>query len=203
MSNLIISEKSTAALKPNTSNARTHTAKQIRQIATSIERFGFNNPILVDADDMIIVGHGRYAAVQLLGRSQVPTIRLDHLSDAQKRAYIIADNRLAELAGWDNDILAIELQYLLDADIDFEITDVGFDTADVDLLLVGDSGADEDEDDLLPAIEEGLPISQPGDLWKIGNHRLLCGDALSRGSFPTLVKLTVTLERVRWSLLAH
>lgn len=135
MSNLSIIDQPIAALKPNSANARTHSPKQIQQIANSIDRFGFNNPILVDNDNMIIAGHGRFAAAQSVGQSHVPTILLEHLTEAQKRAYIIADNRLAELSGWDKDILAIELQHLLNVDIDFEITDIGFETAEIDLIL--------------------------------------------------------------------
>ena len=121
MPTLHVIDRPIDSLKPNAANARTHTLKQIGQIATSIQRFGFNNPILIDKADQIIAGHGRFAAAQVLGLSHVPTIRLEHPSEAQKRAYMIADNRLAELAGWDKDILAIELQNLLEADIDFEI----------------------------------------------------------------------------------
>ena len=119
-------------------NARTHSEKQIGQIATSIERFGFNNPILIDNRNQVVAGHGRLAASRKLGLEAVPAIRLEHLSAAQRKAYIIADNRLAELAGWDDETLAIELQGLLEMDLDFEITDLGFEMGEIDILL-GDS----------------------------------------------------------------
>ena len=124
-----------AALKPYAGNARTHSDKQITQIAASIRNFGFNNPVLVDADNRIIAGHGRVEAAKRLGLTSVPTIRLDHLSDAERRAYVIADNRLAELAGWDREILEIELQALAGLDLDFDVEITGFDTAELDFLL--------------------------------------------------------------------
>lgn len=187
MSTLNVVNRPVTALKPNTRNARTHTAKQIGQIAISIERFGFNNPILIDTADQIIAGHGRFAAAQALGFSEVPTIRLEHLTDAQMRAYVIADNRLAELAGWDKEILALELQNLLEADIDFDITDLGFDTADIDILLSNRDGADESPADNVPPVDDGVPISREGELWRIGDHRLLCGTALADESYATLL----------------
>ena len=107
-------------LKPYARNARTHSKRQIKQIARSIKRFGFNNPILIDDDKQIIAGHGRAEAAKLIGMTMVPTVRLSHLSEADKRAYILADNKLAENAGWDREILAIELQALVDLDFDFE-----------------------------------------------------------------------------------
>lgn len=162
MSHLHVADREVSELKANPGNARTHTPRQIRQIATSIERFGFNNPILIDGADMVVAGHGRLEAAKIRGMARVPTIRLEHLTDAEKRAYIIADNRLAELAGWDKETLAIELQNLLDADVDFEITDVGFDTADIDLLLTEPAAA-ENEDDELPAVSAGPAISRLGD----------------------------------------
>src|SRR5919106_5582747 len=120
-------------LRPYERNARTHSKKQIRQIANSIERFGFCNPVLVDDKRQIIAGPGRVAAAKLLGIKEVPTVQLAHLSDVEKRAYIIADNRLAEKAGWDREILAIELQALVSLDFEVELT--GFETAEVDLIL--------------------------------------------------------------------
>ena len=120
-------------LKPYARNARTHSKRQIKQIAKSIERFGFNNPILIDDDKQIIAGHGRAEAAKLIGMAMVPTVRLSHLSEADKRAYILADNKLAENAGWDREILAIELQALVDVDFDFE--GVGFESAEIDGIL--------------------------------------------------------------------
>jgi len=120
-------------LTPYPGNARKHSRKQIREVANSIERFGFTNPVLIDDDAQIIAGHGRVEAAKLLGMKSVPTLRLSHLSGADKRAYIIADNRLAEKAGWDRELLAIELQALVDIDFDIELT--GFETSAVDIIL--------------------------------------------------------------------
>ena len=120
-------------LRPYPNNARTHSKKQIRQIANSIAKFGFCNPVLVDDAKQIIAGHGRVEAAKLLGIDAVPTCRLSHLSDAEKRAYVLADNRLAEKAGWDRQLLAIELQGLIEIDVDIELT--GFEMAEIDLIL--------------------------------------------------------------------
>src|SRR5215475_12878269 len=120
-------------LRPHPNNARTHSRKQIRQIAKSIETFGFCNPVLVDDAKQIIAGHGRVEAAKLLGIDAVPTCQLSHLSEADKRAYVLADNKLAEKAGWDKELLAIELQGLIELDVDIELT--GFETAEIDLIL--------------------------------------------------------------------
>jgi ParB-like nuclease domain len=168
-------------------NPRTHSKKQIEQIAASIREFGFTNPVLIDDQQRIIAGHGRVTAAKLLGMDRVPTIRLEHLSEAQKRAYIIADNRLAELAGWDESILAIELKYL--SEIDFSVELTGFATAEIDLVI----GRQEQPAKSDPADEVAEPdrsrptVVQPGDLWKLGKHRLLCGDARDPAIFATLM----------------
>src|ERR1043166_7976160 len=133
MTNLSIDDAPIHALKPQDRNARTHSKGQIRQIAASIRRFGFNNPILIDDDLRIIAGHGRVAAAQSVGLTTVPTVRLSHLSEADKRAYVIADNALATKAGWDRDTLAIELQGLID--IGFEVELTGFEVAQIDMIL--------------------------------------------------------------------
>jgi DNA modification methylase len=172
-------------LKPYKNNARTHSKKQIRQIANSIKRFGFTNPVLIDDAGEIIAGHGRVEAAKLLGLAAVPTIRLSHLSETEKRAYILADNRLAEKAGWDREILAIELQGLVDLDFDVEIT--GFSTADIDITL-GDAAEATGKQ---PGPEEEVPdvrttaVSRP--LWVLGPHRLLCGSALDADSYDLLI----------------
>jgi hypothetical protein len=150
----------------------------------SIETFGFTNPILIDAGGTIIAGHGRVRAAKQLGMETVPTLQLEHLSEAQVRAYVIADNRLAELAGWDKDLLAIELQGLSEMDLDFDLEVIGFETAEIDLWIGG--GAEGVESD--PADASGFDpnapvVSRPGDLWKIGPHRLLCGDALDGAAY--------------------
>ena len=138
-------------LKPYQHNARTHSKRQIEQIARSIERFGFLNPVLIDASGTIIAGHGRVEAAKLLGLAQIPTLRIEHLTDAEKRAYILADNKLAEKAGWDREILAIELQALVDMDFEIELT--GFEMAEVDFLL--DEATEIKQSPLLP--EDSIP----------------------------------------------
>jgi DNA modification methylase len=176
------------ALRPYPRNARTHSKKQIRQIASSIQRFGFTNPILVDDEKQIIAGHGRVQAAKLLGLEEVPTVRLSHLSEIDKRAYILADNRLAEMAGWDREVLAIELQALLDLNFEVELT--GFQTGVIDLILdeareaTGPASGPEDE---RPEYGAGSPTSRPGDLWMLGHHRLLCGDARDPGAYADLL----------------
>ena len=176
-----------SALKPYPRNARTHSKKQIKQIATSIERFGWTNPVLVDADGQIVAGHGRVEAAKLLGIEQVPTIRLEGLSEAQIRAYVIADNKLAENAGWDRETLAIELQALIELDFEIELT--GFETAEIDLLIEElNVPGSVDEADRLPEIDETAPaVSRPGDLWQLGRHRLLCGDATQPENYARLL----------------
>jgi DNA modification methylase len=177
-----------ARLKPYPRNARTHSRKQIHQIADSIERFGFTNPVLIDNAGEIIAGHGRVAAAKLLGLTAVPAVRLSHLSEAEKRAYILADNKLAEKAGLDREILAIELQSLIDLDLDMELT--GFEIPEIDLILDEADEAKRElggaEDDI-PQPIAGPTITQAGDLWALGKHRILCGDALDNASYERLL----------------
>ena len=176
-------------LRPYERNARTHSRRQVRKIAASIERFGFVNPVLIDQDDMIIAGHGRVAAAKLLGWIEVPALRIEHLSEAEKRAYILADNRLAEEAGWDQEMLAIELQGLIE--IDFTVELAGFDTAEVDRILDGRAETDAPEqnieDEVPPLPAEGSAVTRPGDLWELGSHRLLCADATVADSYDRLL----------------
>lgn len=166
-----------AQLVPYAGNARTHSDQQVAQIAASIAEFGFTNPVLTGGDHVIIAGHGRLLAAQKLGVDTVPVIVLDHLSDAQRRALVIADNKLAENAGWDEALLRTELAALDDMDFDLDL--MGFSDEEIDGLL-GDPedpalGETEGEDDVPDMPED--PISRPGDLWILGKHRLLCGDA--------------------------
>ena len=175
-------------LKPYPGNARTHSRKQVKQIAASTERFGFTNPVLISDDGEIIAGHGRVEAAKLLGWSSVPTIALSHLNDAERRAYVLADNKLALNAGWDREILAIELQALVELEFDVELT--GFSLAEVDLVLDEASDADpcgaDEPDDRVPAIG-GPAVTRLGDIWLLGRHRLLCGDAQASESFERLM----------------
>jgi len=187
-----IEETPITALTPFEHNARIHSKRQVRQIARSIEQFGFNNPVLVDADNRIIAGHGRVQAAQSLGMGSVPTIRLDHLSEAEKRAYILADNRLADLAGWDKEILAIEFQHLAAMDLDFDIELTGFDLAEIELMI--DPTDVGDEEPPIPGLpDKGLAVSQSGDIWALGDHRISCGDARSAETYSALLGI----ERAR------
>jgi DNA modification methylase len=175
----------THSLRPYPGNARTHSPKQIRQIARSIERFGFNNPVLVDDDDQIIAGHGRVEAAKLLNMKTVPTVRLSHLSEAEKKAYILADNRLAEKAGWDNEVLAIELQGLVDLGFDVLLT--GFEPAEVDIIIEGIGDESEQPENLVPEEKSGPAVSRLGDLWMLGKHRLVCGDSTDAATYKQLM----------------
>ncbi len=184
-----VTNRSISSLKPYPRNARTHSQKQIQQLAASIREFGFTVPVLIDADGMILAGHARIEAAKLLDLKQVPTIQIDHLSEAQKRAYILADNRLAELAGWDNELLAVELQFLSEIDVEFDVEITGFETADIDIIVQGAEAETDDQADEIPKLEEGqAPISRLGDLWLLGPHRLLCGNALESESYQRLLK---------------
>ncbi|MGD9713375.1 MAG: site-specific DNA-methyltransferase [Thermomicrobiales bacterium] len=169
-----------AKLRAYSGNARTHSRKQVRQIAESIRRFGFTNPILISDQCEIIAGHGRAMAAKQLGMAEVPTLRLSHLSDEERRAYVLADNKLALNAGWDSEILAIELQALID--FDFDVTLTGFSLAEIDLTLdqarEASSAATDAAADAIPELPE-MPVTRLGDLWLLGRHRLLCGDARS------------------------
>ena len=176
------------ALKPYSGNARTHSKKQVRQIADSIERFGFTNPVLVADDGTIIAGHGRVLAARLLGMAVVPTLKLSHLSDAERRAYVIADNKLALNAGWDTEILAIELQGLID--LDFDVSMTGFSIAEVDFVLDDARDASVETpagpEDAVPAVP-AAPVTQRGDLWLLGRHKLICGDAREEADYTALL----------------
>lgn len=164
-------------LIPYARNARTHDEAQVSQIAASIKEFGFNNPILISDDYSIIAGHGRLAAARKLGLAEVPVIRLSHLSDTQRKAYVLADNRLALNAGWDNDLLKLELIELKAEDVDLEM--LGFSVEELDGLLNALEPTEglTDED----AVPEPPPeaITKPGDIWILGKHRLMCGDSTS------------------------
>ena len=186
---LKVDYKSSSALKPYAHNPRTHSKKQIRQIANSIKEFGFTNPILVDGEMGVIAGHGRLEAAKQLGVDQVPTIKLEDMSDDQKRAYILADNKLAENAGWDREILAIEFQHLIDADIGFDIEVTGFEMAEIDLTIESAAGdtSDGPADDVPDLETVEPPVCEPGDLWLLGRHRLLCADATKLASYEELL----------------
>jgi len=165
-----------ADLVPYARNSRTHDDAQVAQIAASIKEFGFTNPILIDEDGGIIAGHGRLSAARKLGIDEVPCLRLGHLTDAQKRAYIIADNRLALNAGWDEEILKVEFAELGDLGFDLELT--GFDAKEIDVFLADPLEAGLTDDDAVPEVPEE-PTTKLGDVWQLGRHRLMCGDSTS------------------------
>ena len=171
-------------LKPYTRNARSHPRAQLERLAASIQEFGFLIPILADREDRIIAGHARIEAARLLGHATVPTIGIDHLSEAQIRAFRIADNRLAELASWDEHALALELQDLAELELDFSLDITGFEHAEIDLLIETLDQPEHDGADDIPELEdEGPPVSRLGDLWLVGPHRLLCADARVGASY--------------------
>jgi hypothetical protein len=173
-------------LKLRENNPRTHSPRQIKQIARSIEQFGFVNPILVDRNKQIVCWHGRVAGAQLLGLKAVPTITLEHLSEENLRAYVIADNRLAEKAGWDKELLAIELQGLKDLEFDFD--SIGFDGAEIEVILdSAETATSTPIEDNLPDVDPKRVITQQGDLWTLGKHRLCCSDARRPDAFATLM----------------
>jgi DNA modification methylase len=185
---LKVSYKKLIDLKPYANNARTHSKEQVKQIADSIKTFGFTNPVLIDKSYNIVAGHGRLEGAKLLGMDSVPTILLEHLTEAQKKAYIIADNRLAEKAGWDKEILAIELQGLLEIDLDFDLSITGFEMPEID-LMIQDLSCVEDEEEYIPEINESIPpITKLGDVWQLGDQRIYCGDSLKKESYEAVMQ---------------
>jgi DNA modification methylase len=189
LSELSIIYKPVHELIPHSGNARVHSRHQIRQIAASIKEFGFANPVLIDCKNTIIAGHGRLAAAKLLGLRRVPTISLEGLTDDQIRAYVIADNRLAERAAWDKSILAIELQHLLTLDnqLSLDVTVTGFEIPEIDGLLEEAKENKPGPEDILEIDETTPPITQPGDCWQLGKHRVLCDNSLEARSYKTLL----------------
>jgi DNA modification methylase len=187
-----------ATLRPYSGNARTHSKQQVRQIADSIRRFGFTNPVLISDDGEIVAGHGRAMAARDLGMANVPVVRLSHLSAAERRAYVLADNKLALNAGWDGELLAIALQALIDLEFDVSLT--GFSLAEIDFTLDqareananghgdGNGNGVDDAADLVPdPVSGAAAITRMGDLWHLGRHRLLCGDAQVSSDVTRLV----------------
>jgi DNA modification methylase len=177
------------ALKPDAANPRRHDKKQVRQIANSIEAFGFNVPILIDRDGRVIAGHGRLLACRELGWQEAPTLCLDHLSSAQAGAFMIADNRLTEIAVWDDRLLAQHLKDLSLLGLDFSLELTGFDMGEIDLRIASLEDEHDPADDLTDAVPElpARPLSTLGDLWLLGPHRVLCGNALDAMALATLM----------------
>jgi len=177
----------TDKLIPYARNARTHSDAQVAQIAASIAEFGFTNPILAGSDGVIVAGHGRLAAAQKLGLASVPVVVLDHLTATQRRALVIADNRIAENAEWDEAMLRVELADLQGEGFDLDLT--GFDADALAELMAGEEPVNEGQtdEDAVPDVGE-TPVSRPGDVWQLGPHRLLCGDATVAASYDALLE---------------
>lgn len=174
-------------LIPYVRNARTHSEAQVSQIAASIREFGFLSPILVAEDNTILAGHGRLAAAQKLGLKKVPCVKENHLTETQKRAYIIADNKLSLNAGWDNELLAVELSELEGADFNVDL--LGFDEAELSSIFDADKDVNEDDFDVEKELEEPC-FSKTGDMWTLGKHRIICGDATKLETYKTLLENT-------------
>jgi DNA modification methylase len=183
---LSIIYRSVNSLKPHPHNSRTHSKKQLKLIAKSIQEFGFLNPVLIDRNGTIIAGHGRVEAAKSLGMDEVATICIEDLTEDQIRAYMLGDNKLAELAGWDREMLAIELQHLYTLEDVFDIAVTGFEVPEVDLILEKCKRRPDPEDDF--AAEEGPSVTERNDLWKLRRHRILCGNALSRDLYSGLME---------------
>lgn len=177
MNDLEIEYRALSELQPSERNARTHSMEQITQVANCIKQFGFINPIVIDDEGSIVAGHARLMAAKKLGLNQVPCIRVSHLTEAELRAYMLADNKIAEKAGWDNDLLRVELEYLTSVEVDFDVDVTGFSIGEVDILLGSADTAISEEvaEELLQPM--GEPFTQVGDVWQLGQHRLICGDS--------------------------
>ena len=186
---LAMEYRSVAILKLDPKNPRLHTNKQIHQIARSIKTFGFNVPVLVDDSLHVIAGHGRLEACKRLGIAKVPVIRLEHLSEHQKRAFMIADNRLTENAEWDARLLGEQLKILSEAELEFTLETTGFEMGEIDLIIENLAPATNEENDPADLLPERSPVqvSRLGDIWELGKHRLFCGDALSPKSYRVLM----------------
>lgn len=189
---LSIEYKPTERLAARGRNPRTHSEAQIKQLMRSIEQFGFTNPVLIDETGTLIAGHGRVEAAKRLGHEQVPTICLADMSDVDIRAYVIADNKLAENAGWDHKLLALELGELNEITVDYDLSLTGFELPEIDVLLQSyagiDGGGEEDDPaDRVLAVAEGEPVTRLGDIWQIGDHRLICGDSTKPDTYETLL----------------
>lgn len=187
---LTVVARAPADLKPNPRNARRHTREQVAQIKKAIEAFGFTVPIVIGADDEVLAGHARLEAAKAVGLSEVPTISLAHLTPQEQRMYMVTDNRLSELSTWDDLALKVELTELAAFDLEFTIADIGFNTPDLNrILFTGDDGKidtpEEEEADLPPIAETA--VSMLGDTWILGDHRLVCGDALLAESYERLM----------------
>ena len=185
-----VSYRPISEVKLDPRNPRAHSPRQVRQIARSIDTFGFNVPVLVDANGKVIAGHGRILACQQLGHTEVPTISLEHLSEAQAKAFMIADNRLTENSTWDDRLLAEQLKELSELELDFSLEVTGFEIGEIDLCIEG-LAADPEDDDPADALSEQRsesPVTRPGDLWLLDRHRVYCASALEESSYAALMQ---------------
>src|SRR5215204_1609745 len=180
---LSVSYRATGSLKPDPRNARTHSKRQVEQIVASIRQFGFTNPILIDPEGVLIAGHGRLLAAKSIGMAEVPTIELVGLTDAQKRALRLADNKIALGAGWDLDLLKVELAELSSLDLDMDLSVTGFSTGELDVLLAPNEDPD---DDVIPPVPSE-PRTKPGNIWILGDHIVGCGDSRDRKFLETVI----------------
>jgi DNA modification methylase len=174
-------------LIPYKQNAKLHSPKQVRQIANSINQFGFINPIIINDKKEVIAGHGRLEAAKLLNNTRVPVICVDHLSETEVRAYRLADNQLTMNTGYDDDLLKVELSDLSSLDLDFDLEITGFETAEIDLILTTKSLKENNPDDSIPEPEDGPAVVLPGDVFIMGKHRLICGDSTIDATFSKLM----------------
>ena len=187
MANLHVEYLAVSDLKPDPRNARKHSKKQLHQIAASIREFGFNIPVLTDIGNIIIAGHGRVEAARSLGMERVPVMRIEHLTDAQKRAFALADNKIALNSDWDLEILQRNMKELSALDLDFDVEITGFETAEIDLLIDGATTPTKaDRSDLVPE-PHAEAVSRLGDLWLLGDHKLICADACDKASYLELM----------------
>ena len=188
---LVVEYLPVTTLKLNPQNPRSHSEKQLREIANSIKIFGFNVPVLIDSQLRVIAGHGRVLACKALGISEVPTIRLEHLSEHQIRAFTIADNRLTENAQWDDRLLGEELNILSEAELDFSLEVTGFEMSEIDIFIenLGPIAEErEDPADVIPDSESKPQVTKPGDCWVLNRHRVFCGDARDVSAYSVLTK---------------
>lgn len=183
---LRVKQQDIGDLQPYDRNARIHDKKQVRQIANSIKQFGFNVPILIDGNKRIIAGHGRLMAAKELGLKKVPVISIEHLTEAQKRAFIIADNKLTENAGWNLEILNLEFSDLSNLDLGFDLDITGFSIGEIDLILNPDES--DNEADIVPDVSETNIVTKLGDIWQLGEHRIICADSTKAETYQALLE---------------
>ena len=187
---LTITYRPVGTLVPSPHNARTHSKRQVDQIVASIKAFGFTNPILIDPDGSVIAGHGRLLAAKTMALTEVPSITLEGLSDAQKRALRLADNKIALNAGWDTDLLKGELGELAVLDVDFDLSATGFSTGEIDVAL---KGSPDPDDEAIPAVPK-TPRTRPGDIWVLGDHRIGCGDGRDAAFLQAVIGEGATVD---------